>query len=373
MRLRQSRSLACQHPRQQSPPWSALLVAPPRTGSTAIALSLSQAPNAALYLHEPFSSGYKRAPSAAAGFGLIAQVVSRGTCQRADARPTAPQLIIKEMATHLSAASMRRLCLHCRAVALLLRWPSVQLRSLIRTWRWDSLGRPKRLRTNMGRLSEDDWDRFVRDGNLREYFQLPWRALHRHYDALMSGIPRRDGTATAWCIVDSDIIFSMPRQTIAELAARLGLEYSCRMVSGWSRDKACFLSRDAWSERAGRSHRVHKTAYRAPALADFPSAWRKPILEAVATYLQLLRNPHTIRPWSLDEVVHLSTSRPARATRFVDLRPATCYALAATTGGKVRATREFLRYLRFEHPGEATAFDAIDLLAVPCTSGARSS
>jgi len=133
-----------------------LLVAPPRSVSTGIAIALSQSPDVDLYIHEPFSNDYSNIPSASAGAKLIGEIIKNNNRNRYITPDNPITIVIKEISTHLRPLHFHYLSQYSAAVIIIVRSPLLQLSSIARICKWVWEGSPKKYKFDIRRLSKKD-------------------------------------------------------------------------------------------------------------------------------------------------------------------------------------------------------------------------
>lgn len=218
-----------------------LIVAPPRTASTALARILWNHAAVGFYAHEPFEpTWYRDAPLEAAAELLeapepVAQLGGRGT---------GGALVVKEMTFQVGDAFPLLAALATGPIVFLIRDPRLSVASRMRVLKRS--GRPE-----VFPLRESGWD-----------------DLERQLDHVRAaGIPH--------LIVDSHDLRSAPQSVVPPLLEQLGLPYSPELLT-WESSAATGLSAvsggdDPFYRRVLASGGIEPPAEPVPDLDRFPA------------------------------------------------------------------------------------------------------
>jgi hypothetical protein len=245
-----------------------LIVAPPRTASTALARILWNHPSVGFYSHEPFEPTYYRdAPASAAADLLEAPApIAHLNPARADA-PAGSALVVKEMTFQVGNAFPLLAELATRPVVFLIRDPRLCVASRMAVLR--KAGRP-----DLFPLRESGWADLERQlGHVR-------------------------ATEIPHLVVDSSDLRSTPETVVPRILERLGLAYSPELLT-WESSRATGLSAvsgsdDPFYRRVLESGGIERPDERIPELAEFPetAGFRAHVADCLARYEALRRGPH---------------------------------------------------------------------------------
>ncbi len=334
-----------------------MVIAPPRSCSTALSIALAQSPDIHLYIHEPFANGYDGVPSASKGNKIIGR-----SCRRIRTTGMAPspcrRLLIKEMSTHLGLRTFRRLCSACDSTLVMLRWPLLQLRSVARACAWADAGHADAFRFDFSRFLSSEWKRFTASGEWKYYFIQPWRALRVQMEYLARA-SAGDIPSPVLLAMDTEFVRARPKELLRSAARRLHLRFTDQMLSGWDRRKIANMRGDGWAKRAFGARGLYRPERQAVPLEAVSQAWHPALLEAIETYLFALMQPGAVRPVSASSTRRLFLTPAGSGRRFADSHPESCYALAATAP---EPCPELMRTLRRRNPDHAMTFDVVDEL-----------
>jgi Sulfotransferase domain len=180
----------------------AVILSPPRSGSTVLARSLWQHARFRYYLHEPFDRAYHDgcAPSRQTTLG---SVLDRGAASGGDGSSQRGGIVIKEMTFQARELAAELIDAATLPVILLIRDPRLALSSRMR--RLEADGQPP-------------------DFPVRE---AGWRDFTRIHDALRHS--RTDWTD--YTVVDISHVRRHPSRMLAAICSRLGLPWDERMLS----------------------------------------------------------------------------------------------------------------------------------------------
>jgi hypothetical protein len=337
-----------------------LVVGPPRGACTALSLAIAQSPDIALYVHEPFANKYENVRSASRGTKILNTQFRRLKTRRSRRLGVPHHILIKETCNHLVQKHFRRLCSVSDSVVIVVRWPLIQLRSVLRTCKWVYSGCPDAFRFSLCDFTEEDREDIIRNGDLLTYFTSPWRALKRQAVALEGGVIRSDGTPARWIAIEADIAQANAQDVLRSTAAHLDLSFSSQMIAGWRRDKVRNIHADAWSAHTARARRLYRLKHRAPALDEFPYQWHSRIYNVLATYVAVIASPNMVRPNRVTELTRLFQMKVRSGLTFAEARPGTCYALAATLPGELEEAHRLRLALRRKFWTEYPIFNMVD-------------
>jgi len=218
-----------------------VIVAPPRTASTALARVLWNHPSVGFYSHEPFEPTYYRAAPPEVAAELLEApepVASLG------GRGTGSALVVKEMTFQVGDGFPALAALATRPVVFLIRDPRLSIASRMRVLR--ASGRPE-----VFPLRESGWEDLMR--------QL------EHV--------RQEGIDHL--IVDSTALRAVPVRVVPGIFERLGLSYDPALMT-WESSSATGLSAvsgadDPFYERVLHSGGLEAPLEEIPDLSAFPT------------------------------------------------------------------------------------------------------
>ncbi len=242
-----------------------LIVAPPRTASTALARILWNHEQIGWYSHEPFeATWYQHAPLEQAAEQLAAPAPVKDL----GGRGTGRRLVVKEMTFQVGDAFPLLAALATQPIVFLIRDPRLTIASRMKVLRRS--GRPE-----VFPLRESGWEDLAR--------QL--------------GHVRREGIPHA--IVDSGDLRAEPERVVPGLLERLGLAYSPELLS-WESSAATGLSsvsgaEDPFYRRVLDSRGLEAPAETVPDLSHFPETggFRRHVAECVEQYEHLCASEST--------------------------------------------------------------------------------
>jgi len=244
-----------------------LIVAPPRTASTALARVLWNHPSVGCYCHEPFEPTYYRAAPLSAAAELLEAPQPVGEL---GGRGTGSALVVKEMTFQVGDAFPALASLATQPVVFLIRDPRLSIASRMRVLR--AAGRPE-----VFPLRESGWEDLV-----------------RQLDHV-----RREGIEHL--IVDSTGLRAMPSRVVPGIFERLGLSYAPELLT-WESSSATGLSvvsgaDDPFYERVLHSGGLEAPLEELPDLSEFPTdaGFRAHVAECVERYTELRRSMPDIR------------------------------------------------------------------------------
>jgi hypothetical protein len=217
-----------------------LIVAPPRTASTALARVLWNHPSVGFYSHEPFEPTYYRdAPASVAAELLEAPepVSALG------GRGTGSALVVKEMTFQVGDAFGLLASLATRPIVFLIRDPRLSIASRMRVLR-------RAGRSEVFPLRESGWD------DLERQLAHCEREGIDHF------------------IVESTHLRAKPTRIVPQVCERLGLDYAPELLT-WEPSGSTGLSAvsgaaDPFYERVLESGGVQAPTEDVPDLAEFP-------------------------------------------------------------------------------------------------------
>jgi hypothetical protein len=239
-----------------------LIVAPPRTASTALARILWNHPAVGFYSHEPFEPTWYRG----AGLEVAAELLEAATpvtqLDPSRAAATGDALVVKEMTFQVGGAFPLLAELATRPIVFVIRDPRLTVASRMKVLR--RAGRPE-----IFPLRESGWDDLVRqlDHVRRE------------------GIP--------YVVVESRDLRAAPERVVPPLLERLGLDYSPRLLT-WGSSPATGLSavsgnQDPFYQRVLSSGGIEPPTEQIPPLDSFPTdgGFRQHVADCLARYKEL--------------------------------------------------------------------------------------
>jgi sulfotransferase family protein len=239
-----------------------VLVAPPRTASTALARVLWNHPAVGWYRHEPFEPTYYEAAPAEVAVSLLERPTPVGELNpsRAEEEPDpAGALVVKEMTFQVGGAFPLLASLATRPIVFLIRDPRLSIASRMRVL--TRAGRPQ-----VFPLRESGWD------------DLEQQLAH----VRDQGIP--------YLIVDSSDLRAAPEDVIPRVLSALGLSFSPALLT-WESSPAKGLSvvsgdGDPFYQRVLESQGIEAPAERIPDLTAFPTdgGFREHVAACVARY-----------------------------------------------------------------------------------------
>ncbi len=280
------------------------LQAVPRSRSTALGRSLNESGTTSVFIHEPFNRANSDVDVAAE---FVIQSV--GPALSTTGGPVV--VVTKNMAHYVSASLFRTWTEVCSAVVWCVRDPWVQVSSLVTRMANDLL-----FGIGSDRLAQSDL--------------LPWH-LAMVVEALENSELSTDFSRTGWrsvgahfadwggrrpsFLADGSLFSRLPDRFLQYLCSGLGIEFSERMINGWSQP---FLngvrlvypdldqSVDAWMKHASTSHGVEATDHAPLERSALPAALRDHLIEvAVPTYEMFVRefySPEMLAQFRLDLV-----------------------------------------------------------------------
>jgi Sulfotransferase domain len=239
-----------------------ILVAPPRTASTALARVLWNHPAVGWYRHEPFEPTWYEGAPAEVAVELLEDPTPIGELNPSraeeDVDPSAA-LVVKEMTFQAGDAFPLLAGLATRPIVFVIRDPRLSIASRMRVLA--RAGRPE-----VFPLRESGWDDLER--------QLAW--------ASDNGIPH--------LIVDSFDLRAEPEVVIPQVLSALGLPFSPALLT-WESSEAKGLSvvsgeGDPFYQRVLESRGIEAPAEQVPSLTHFPTdgGFRAHVAECVARY-----------------------------------------------------------------------------------------
>lgn len=234
-----------------------VIVAPPRTASTALARILWNHPDVGFYSHEPFEPTYYRSAPLADAAGLLE--VPASVAELGGAGGVGTTLVVKEMTFQVGDAFPLLAELATRPIVFLIRDPRLSIASRMRVL--ERAGRP-----TVFPLRESGWDDLERQlAHIRD-----------------EGIEH--------VIVDSTHLRAMPTRIVPGILDRLGLTYAPELLT-WKSSTATGLSAvsgsdDPFYRRVLESSGLQAPAEDAPSLDTFPEAhgFRDHVAHCVARY-----------------------------------------------------------------------------------------
>jgi hypothetical protein len=242
-----------------------VIVAPPRTASTALARVLWNHPAVGYYSHEPFEPTYYRGEPASAAAALLEAPAPIGELNPARTdRPAGDTVVVKEMTFQVGSAFPLLAELATRPIVFLIRDPRLCIASRMAVLR--KAGRP-------------------------EIFPLResgWADLERQLEHVRA-------TEIPHLVVDSSELRAEPETVVPQVLARLGLSYSPELLT-WESSRATGLSAvsgsgDPFYRRVLESGGIERPDERIPDLTEFPEAggFRAHVADCLARYETLTR------------------------------------------------------------------------------------
>jgi hypothetical protein len=247
-----------------------LIVAPPRTASTALARILWNHPAVGFYSHEPFEPTYYRGEPASAAADLLeapAPIAELNPARAGTGAATGSALLVKEMTFQVGNDFPLLAELATRPVVFLIRDPRLCVASRMAVLR-------KAGRSELFPLRESGWADLERQLSHVRATEIPH------------------------LVVDSSDLRAAPERVVPRILERLGLEYSAELLS-WESSRATGLSAvsgsdDPFYRRVLESGGIERPDERIPDLTEFPESdgFRAHVADCLARYEALRRGPH---------------------------------------------------------------------------------
>jgi hypothetical protein len=245
-----------------------VIVAPPRTASTALARILWNHPAVGFYSHEPFEPTYYRGEPVSAAAELLespAPIAELNPARASDERETGTTLVVKEMTFQVGSAFPLLAELATRPIVFLIRDPRLCIASRMAVLR--RAGRP-------------------------EVFPLResgWADLERQLDHVRA-------TEIPHLLLDSSDLRATPEAVLPRILERLGLPYAPDLLT-WESSQATGLSavsgtNDPFYQRVLSSGGIERPDEQIPDLAHFPEqgGFRAHVADCLARYETLTRS-----------------------------------------------------------------------------------
>ncbi|NBO18408.1 MAG: hypothetical protein EBV03_04115 [Proteobacteria bacterium] len=336
---------------------SSMVLAVPRSVSSALSKALSMSPDFGLYIFQPFYTSDEKTTE-------LDNYIRKAQTDKA-ATPQDPlKVIMKVMAESVNGQRFQQLMRHSKNICTLLRDPQSQALSAFRAYNELPSGQ------NMNAAELKKLGEMRNCDTLHEYIVTPWK--HMEKDIAQLEKRTRDYGTPNWVVLDGDIMRAAPERTLKQLCQRFGISYSPRMLEGWKQgeDKTVGIagknySRN-WLARVQQSSGLKKPTCMTPRLEDFAPRVRQRIEHNLVIYTRALAHEETLAPTS-QELRHMIDSEG-----FHHTCPVACYAMAATGLQSSAALRmQTLRKIRDEEPAYASSYAIIDkTLGVFVGSGA---
>ena len=241
-----------------------VIVAPPRTASTALARVLWNHPQVGFYSHEPFEPTYYRGEGPEVAVELLEAPEPVATL---GGRGSGDALVVKEMTFQVGDAFPLLAELATRPIVFVIRDPRLSVASRMRVLR-------RADRPEVFPLRESGWD------------------------DLEAQLAYVEGERIEHVIVDSTGLRAVPSRIVPAVFARLGLDYAPELLT-WESSKATGLSavsgeRDPFYERVLASGGLEAPQEELPSMEHFPEqdGFRAHVAECVARY-EVLRGRAT--------------------------------------------------------------------------------
>ena len=338
-----------------------LILAVPRSVSTALGRALSQSPDIDSFLMQPFGAAMHE------GIEPIQLIDQELEALKKVRRPTPEDpihIVIKEMGYELETEDLAELARRCENVIILCRDPLAQTYSHAKVY--EKLGgRTLADKSGLHRLRYSL-------GDAEQSLVSQWRGLTSHFHFLAA--PNLDAADAKkepnLIVLDGDLMRAMPENTLKRTAKKLGIRYSNRMVGGWhglSTNEAELFSTysDAYMSTARESKGVIKPQELPPTLSEFPHEIRLSAQANLINYTTMLASPHTVRP-KLNRIFADEASGDEKGsgspvpTALADTCPVTAYALTATASKRGKRSEEVLQAIRKKFPQYNESFGIID-------------
>jgi hypothetical protein len=239
-----------------------VLVAPPRTASTALARILWNHPSVGFYSHEPFEPTWYRGAGPEVAAELLEAAAPVGELDPSRSARAGRALVVKEMTFQVGDRFPLLATLATRPIVFVIRDPRLSIASRMKVLR--RAGRPE-----VFPLRESGWEDLMR--------QLDHVRSH--------GIPH--------VIVDSRELREAPATVVPPLLDRLGLAFSPELLT-WGSSPATGLSAvsgagDPFYQRVLASGGIEAPTEQIPPLTSFPSdgGFRQHVAECLARYEEL--------------------------------------------------------------------------------------
>ena len=337
-----------------------LLVAPPRSVSTGIAVALSQSPDVDFYIHEPFSNDYSNIPSASSGAKLIGNILKEYKCNFNITPDNPVTILIKEISTNLRPLHFHYLSQYSVAVIIMVRSPLLQLSSIAKICKWVWEGSPRGYKFNIRSLDKKDLDKYKKNGDLEVYFLDSWRYIGSQVRYLNDEWPGNVYASFNWFVIDSEVVRSNPVDALKQISRRLGIRFSNKMISGWRKDHLFNIENDQWAKKTVESNCLYRPRRACPIIEDIPKSWHQMVKEANYTYAGLLFNGNFINPdfLSLNDSLYESIDKSSNS--FIDAAPDTYYILSSVFFSSNERRNKFQSVVRQRYPKFKTTFDFLD-------------
>jgi len=326
-----------------------LIVAIPRSVSSALALSLSLSPDIDLHLYEPFYE-IKRPTR------LWGRVLDRQAEKKSATVEKPLRFVMKALANTVSAPRFRNLINHSERICTLVRDPQSQALSALRAIHENPSGEE----ASIGELRRLKWRDEI-NHDVKKYIIKPWQSMKSHLDALSASLEEQRN----WCVVEGDLIRVNPETALKRLCEGLHMAYSDEMVNGLdgAHEKTVGLQErgygESWVGRAQYSKTLEKPTAMTPSLENFSDGVRPHIEANLRIYVWALSSAHALKPQP-DELKTLM-----REGGFHLTCPIACYTLARLWPDAVADERaRVLTGIRKELPQYVSSFDIIDAAEV---------
>lgn len=245
-----------------------LIVAPPRTASTALARVFWQHPSIGFYCHEPYDAVYHRRASTAEAEAALASPLDIRVFRRDHRRARA--LIVKEMTFQVGEHFADLVGLTTASVVFLVCDPRLSIQS-----------RRERRREGGQDPSFPLWE-------------TGWQALEQQ-------IAFCEEARIPYLVLDSAAFRSRPRQALSELFERLDLRFSDQLLDWQPASEAALgglgEEQSHWYRRVLSSRTIQPTTKKPLELECFPRdhGLRDHVRECSEIYDRILDNRHRIR------------------------------------------------------------------------------
>ncbi len=239
-----------------------VLVAPPRTASTALARILWNHPSVGFYSHEPFEPTYYRDAGPEIAAELLESAAPVAELDPSRTAPAGDALVVKEMTFQVGDRFPLVAALATRPIVFVVRDPRLSVASRMKVLRRS--GRP-----DVFPLRESGWDDLMR--------QLDYVRSER----------------ISHVVVESRDLRARPEAVVPPLLAKLGLSYSPELLR-WGSSPATGLSAvsgegDPFYRRVLQSGGIEAPDEEVPELDSFPAdgGFRRHVAECLARYEEL--------------------------------------------------------------------------------------
>lgn len=326
---------------------STMVLAVPRSVSSALAKALSTSPDFGLYIFQPFYLSKEPAEE-------LDNYIRDAQADKGSTRDNPLKVLMKVMAESVSGQRFHHMMTHSDNICTLLRDPQSQALSAFRAY-YEKQARKDTDEQELKTLKQVRSTRL-----LRNYIVTPWEHMEKHVRQLENH-HAGGRQEQRWVVLDGDILRASPEPLLKRLCSRFGITYSPHMIEGWKEEedktvgiRGKYYSRN-WLGRVQQSTGIKQPSSMTPRLEDFSKAVRAQIEQNLKTYVRLLAHEQTLAP-SPDDMKTLMKDEG-----FHLKCPVSCYALVSVWPEDTAHTRDAtLAKIRAEKPEYVSSFDIID-------------